>query len=47
MTSGVALNQGVVAALENEIGEKIVVVTDPQIVGAHGATLYVAEMANS
>ncbi len=46
MTGGVALNKGVVAALEKEIGQKITVVENPQIVGAIGAALYALEMAS-
>lgn len=44
MTGGVALNQGVVAALERETGVKITVVNNPQIIGALGAALYAAQM---
>jgi len=43
MTGGVALNKGVVAALEKEIGQKIVVAENPQMMGALGAALYASE----
>jgi (R)-2-hydroxyacyl-CoA dehydratese activating ATPase len=43
MTGGVALNKGVVAALEKEIGEKIAVADNPQMIGAIGAALYALE----
>lgn len=43
MTGGVALNQGVVRALEKEIGERIVVAENPQMMGALGAALFAAE----
>ena len=43
MTGGVALNQGVVTALEKEIGKKITIANDPQIIGAIGAALYALE----
>ena len=46
MTGGVALNKGVVAALEKEIGQKITVVENPQIIGAIGAALYALETAS-
>lgn len=46
MTGGVALNRGVVAALEKEIGQKITVVENPQIIGAIGAALYALEIAS-
>ena len=45
MTGGVALNAGVVAALEREIGVKIIVVNHPQIIGALGAALYASSIA--
>ncbi len=45
MTGGVALNRGVVAALEKEIGETIIVADYPQLVGAIGAALFAAEAA--
>lgn len=44
MTGGVALNRGVVAALEKEIGESIVVADDPQLMGAIGAALFASEI---
>lgn len=44
MTGGVALNKGVVSALETELGVKISVVKNPQIVGALGAALFAAEL---
>ena len=44
MTGGVAKNQGMVAALEEAIGVKIVKSEiDPQIIGALGAALLAAE----
>jgi predicted CoA-substrate-specific enzyme activase len=43
MTGGVALNTGVVAALAKEIGEKITIADNPQIMGAIGAALYALE----
>ncbi|MGA3086366.1 MAG: acyl-CoA dehydratase activase [Thermodesulfobacteriota bacterium] len=46
MTGGVALNKGVVSALEQEIGKKITIVSDPQLVGAMGAALYALDMAS-
>ncbi len=44
MTGGVALNKGVVAALEKEMGVKISVVNNPQTIGALGAALYASSM---
>jgi predicted CoA-substrate-specific enzyme activase len=44
MTGGVALNKGVVDALEKEIGEKIVVAENPQLMGALGAALFASEI---
>ena len=44
MTGGVALNKGVVSALETELGVYIAVVKNPQIVGALGAALFAAEL---
>jgi (R)-2-hydroxyacyl-CoA dehydratese activating ATPase len=44
MTGGVALNKGVVDALEREIGEKIVVAENPQMMGALGAALFASEI---
>ena len=43
MTGGVAQNIGVVKALEEKLGRKIVVPPDPQIVGALGAALIAKE----
>lgn len=43
ITGGVALNRGVVKALEQIIGEKITVADNPQIIGALGAALYAVE----
>jgi len=40
LTGGVALNQGVVAALARACGQQITVPPDPQTVGALGAALY-------
>ncbi len=45
LTGGVALNVGVIAALENLSALPITVPTDPQIVGALGAALYAADRA--
>ncbi len=39
MVGGVAKNRGVVKALEQEIGEPLIVPPEPQIVGAVGAAL--------
>lgn len=44
MTGGVALNKGIVDALEKEIGEKIVVAENPQLIGAFGAALFASEI---
>ena len=44
MTGGVALNKGVVEALEKEIGERIFVPENPQVMGAIGAALYAYEI---
>lgn len=44
MTGGVALNADVKKVLEKEIGETIIVMDDPQIMGALGAALYASEM---
>ena len=46
MTGGVALNCGVVQALEKEMEVDISVVNNPQIIGAFGAALYAAQMEN-
>ncbi len=43
MTGGVAANRGVVHALEEKLGEKIVVSDDSQLCGAIGAALIAAE----
>lgn len=43
MTGGVALNSGVVQAVEELIGQKVTVFSDPEIVGAAGAALYALE----
>ena len=40
MTGGVAKNPGVVAVLEEQLGEKLHIYEDPEIVGALGAALY-------
>jgi (R)-2-hydroxyacyl-CoA dehydratese activating ATPase len=39
MAGGVAKNKGVVKAIEEEIGEALIVPSEPQIVGALGAAL--------
>lgn len=39
MTGGVAKNSGVVAAIEERLGEHVMVPTEPQIVGALGAAI--------
>lgn len=44
MTGGVAKNIGVIKALENKIGFKIMVPEEPQIVGALGAAIIAREM---
>jgi len=43
MTGGVAKNQGVVAALEEILGDKVFIPPEPQIVGALGAALLALE----
>lgn len=43
MTGGVALNQGVVAAIEKRLGAKVAVSGDSQIAGALGAALIACE----
>ena len=40
MTGGVAKNPGVVAVLEEQLGEKLHIYEEPEIVGALGAALY-------
>ena len=40
MTGGVARNPGVVAVLEEQLGEKLHIYEEPEIVGALGAALY-------
>ncbi len=42
MTGGVAKNLGVVREIENRIGEKIIIPSEPQIIGALGAALIAA-----
>lgn len=44
MSGGVALNLSVVAALEKEIGDKVFIVENPQVVGALGAALFAKEL---
>jgi predicted CoA-substrate-specific enzyme activase len=44
MTGGVALNTNVVNAIENEIGQKIIRLTNPQGMGALGAAIYALQM---
>jgi activator of 2-hydroxyglutaryl-CoA dehydratase len=39
MAGGVAKNKGVVKAIEEELGEALIVPSEPQIVGALGAAL--------
>lgn len=46
MTGGVAMNTGVVRALEEELGVRITVVPQPQTVGALGAALFALEENN-
>lgn len=46
MTGGVAKNAGVVANLENNLGCKLAVLDDPQIVGALGAALLAFDLQN-
>jgi predicted CoA-substrate-specific enzyme activase len=43
MSGGVALNAGVVAAMEEQTGMKITVAKDPQTIGALGAALFAYE----
>jgi len=43
MAGGVAKNKGVVSALEAELGERLIVPQEPQIVGALGAALLAME----
>jgi predicted CoA-substrate-specific enzyme activase len=43
MAGGVAKNRGVVRAIENEIGEELIVPSEPQIIGALGAALMAME----
>ena len=40
LTGGVALNRGLVVALEELSGQRVTVADDPQVVGALGAALY-------
>lgn len=44
MTGGVANNKAMVKALENRIGDKILVAPDPQLVGALGAAVMAQNM---
>lgn len=44
MTGGVAKNKGVIKALEEKVGFKILVPEEPQIVGALGAAIIAREM---
>jgi predicted CoA-substrate-specific enzyme activase len=46
MSGGVALNRGVVRALESGLGEKIFVPENPQIIGALGAAIIAANENN-
>jgi activator of 2-hydroxyglutaryl-CoA dehydratase len=43
MTGGVALNEGVVAALEEKLGHPLSVLSHPQFAGALGAALIAME----
>ena len=43
MTGGVARNPGVVKAVEERLGQKLILPPDPDIVGAAGAALYAME----
>jgi len=43
MAGGVAKNRGVVKAIEEELGEDLIVPSEPQIVGALGAALLAME----
>ncbi len=43
MTGGVAKNEGVVRALEEKLGEKLIVSDKAQICGALGAALFAIE----
>jgi predicted CoA-substrate-specific enzyme activase len=46
MTGGVANNKAMVRALENRIGERILVAPDPQLVGALGAAIMAKNIAD-
>jgi len=43
MSGGVALNAGVVRAMEEQVGKKVTVAKDPQTIGALGAALFAYE----
>jgi predicted CoA-substrate-specific enzyme activase len=47
MAGGVAKNRGVVRAIENELGEQLIVPSEPQIIGALGAALLAMEDLDS
>jgi len=43
LTGGVAKNQGMIRALEEKVGRKILIPIEPQIIGAFGAGLLAKE----
>ena len=43
MTGGVALNGGVVRALERMLGQSILLPRLPRVMGAYGAAIYAVE----
>ncbi|MEW5935983.1 MAG: BadF/BadG/BcrA/BcrD ATPase family protein, partial [Bacillota bacterium] len=45
MTGGVALNRGLLAVLQERLGQRINVPRHPQLQGAYGAALIAAEQA--
>lgn len=47
MTGGVAKNQGIVAAIEERLGSKILLPEEPQIVGALGAAIVAGRNLNA
>jgi activator of 2-hydroxyglutaryl-CoA dehydratase len=47
MTGGVANNKAMVRALENRIGDRILVAPDPQLVGALGAAIKAKNIADA
>jgi predicted CoA-substrate-specific enzyme activase len=47
MSGGVARNEGVVRALEQRLGEKLIRIENPQIVGAVGAALIARDIGRT